>query len=445
MNDPKGIVVKYTADKMKAYVSLSQGLGPVTAGVVLTELLRKGVVHGLNTAIIHKFVGASLFDKFVEVAAGTGAVPGADGRIEVLVPGFTAPDAGGKVPDSKALCRFLAVKAGGALARRVPPTQGTNGMDVFGTPIAAPPVKDADLTGGPGAITMSGDPDTLVAEYDGVFERLPDGVMRVSPYMEVGGDVTGDIVFDGCLRVMGSVHAGFSVDVTGSILVDGDVADAKVKCGGDLAVGGARGTDGLTIDCGGSMRAARIDGAKMTVGGCLTVAEGISNSEITVGGCVKACTIVGGSITAAGGVTAAQIGVEGGTAQTVLDVGVVYRYAKDMEGAMRSIGTQTLMTEGYISQLYCFVRDNMDDDGLIMHEKAGAYELFLKNLTESITASRKFEADVERFRGMLRDAEGCSITAMEIYPNVLLKLGISEQRVLTLLKNVSLKPAGVDV
>jgi uncharacterized protein (DUF342 family) len=450
MDESKGITVRHTADKMKAFVSLSGAYGPVTAGEVLTALLHKGVVHGLNTAVIHKFVGLSLFDKFVEVASGTVGTPGADGRVEILVSGFKPLDAlpaalTGKSAKSKPLCEFLIVKAGAALARRVPPVLGVTGMDVFGVPMAAPPVKDTALSGGKGTVIMSGDPDTLVAEYGGVFSIGPDGAAEVRPYMEVEGDVTDYLSFDGCVKVAGAVRSGVMVDVTGSMLIMGEVGDAMIKCGGDLSLrgGACSGGGNLTIECGGNVQADRIEGAKLTTEGGVTVAGDIVESAVTAEGALRARRILGGNITAAGGIFATQVGDESKPA-TVLDVGIVYRYAKERDNAKSGISTQILLAEGYMSELYCYVRDKMDDWGIIPPTVMSGYEQYRKNLADSLAMRRNLEKDVEMLDSRLKEAASCCISANEIYPNVSLRLGFSEQQVREVLKNVCLRPAGIE-
>jgi uncharacterized protein (DUF342 family) len=444
MDQSKGIIVKYTADKMRAFVSLSRNFGPVTAGMVLTELLHKGIVHGLNTTVIHKVVSASVYDKYVEVAQGTPAVPGSDGRIEVLVPGADGETVFGA--DLKPMHDFVVVKAGALLARRVPPLSGVDGMDIFGNAITAPRVKNIALRGGSGTGRLSSNPDMLVAGYNGVFERMPNGEIVVHPYMEIDGDVdaAGNVSFTGCLKVAGSVRSSSSVEATGSLMVEGDVEGAVVRCGGDLALrAGVRGGGKAIIDCGGSVRSGSLEDVRLTARGGVAVDGDIVGSEVAAGGMVKARKIVGGSVAAAGGIYALQVGVDDGP-QTVLDVTAAHGYVKKRKGLKGSIETQNLLSEGYMSELYCFVRDNMGEDGEIPDGKIPGFEQFLKNLMDSIAASREFEKNLCDVEAMLRGAAKCSVTVSEVYPNVLIKLGFSEQRVTAVLKNVLLKPTGVN-
>ncbi|MCL2183190.1 MAG: FapA family protein [Chitinispirillia bacterium] len=449
MDEPNGITVRHTADRMKAFVSLSGAFGPVTAGAVLTELLHKGVVHGLNTAVIHKLVGLQLFDKFVEVAAGTVASPGADGRIEVLVSGFKPAAAlAALVPGRQAkpvpLCDFLLVKAGAALVRRVPPVPGKDGMDIFGTPIPAPPVKDAELCGGAGTAQVPGDPDTLVAGYDGVFKFGTGSEAEVSRYMDVAGDLTKDISFEGTVKVGGAVHTGYAVDASGSLLIAGEVEGCvSLKCGGDLALRGDVRGSGLTIECGGSVQAVSLEGVNLTAGGGVTVSGGIEESIINAKGVVRARNISGGSVTAAGGIYASQVGSDSRPA-TILDVGVAYRYVTERDSAKGRISTQALLAEGYISELCCFVRDQMDSEGFIPPGAMSRYERHRQDLTASLAERRDLEKNVETLNSRLKEVAGCCIMAGEVHPNVALRLGFSEQHVREVLKNVCMKPSGID-
>jgi hypothetical protein len=402
--------------------------------MVLTELLHKGVVHGLNTAIIHKLVASSLFDKYVEVARGSVVTGGVNGRIEILVPDASGTDG------------HILVKAGSLLARRVPPVPGVDGMDVFGNPLPAPQVADIELHGGAGTVVMSDDPDVMVAEYDGVFERDSQGVIAVRPYREIAGDVgndTGNVEFDGSLKVTGAVRAGFKVDVTGSLEVMGPVEDAVINCGGDLLMhDGARGVNGLVIECGGNVWAGCIERAKLDATGDVTVEGDIFHANVVSGGEVKARSIFGGSVSADCGIFATQAGSDNGL-RTVLDVGAAHGYARKRDALKSSITTQNLLSEGHISELYSCVRDNMDEEGRVPAAVIPVYERFVETVKESLATSLGFEEELRELEFKIEGTASCSISVSEVHPNVVLRLGFSEQHVREFMKNVYLRPAGV--
>jgi uncharacterized protein (DUF342 family) len=442
-----GIIVKHTADRMKAYIALAKNMGPYSAGVVLTELLQHGVVHGLNTAVIHKIIAAGMFEKYVEVAAGTPVVPGTDGRVEVTQ--SPPPDESGE--EGAALARpvnFVKVKAGDVLARRVPPVPGKNGMDVFGGAIPAPQVKDAQLLGGKGTVMKPDKPDLLLAEYDGTYYQKPAGEIEVRPFRNIDGYLGGEaggLAFEGDLQIDGAVMPGASVEASGALVIKGVVQDAAVKCGGDLTlqsavIGGPR----AMIKCGGRVWANSLEKTAVASDGGIVVAEDVIDCDITCNGALKARVIAGGSVTAAGGVSAHQIGSDAGT-HTVVDVSTMHNYVKKIDAIKNSIELQNTQSDGYISDLYRFVRNSMDEFGEIPEDKAGMLGGYIKNLTESVTLGVSMGKDLEDLIAALKTMSDCSVNAREVYPNVQIKLGFSEQNVTALTKNVILKPAAVKI
>ena len=444
MNQPKGIVIKHTADKMKAFVALPRSALQVTSNMLLTELLHKGIVHGLNTKVINALAARPMFDKFIEVAQGTPARPGNDGRIEVLLPGFEGQRGDAAAANLKQLCDFTVVKAGTPIARRIPPVAGADGTDVFGAPIVVAAPKDIELRAGTGVMNLSDDPNYLLAEQNGIFKQTADGVFEVRPFLEIKGDVdevSGDVIFDGYVRIIGAVRPGLTVDASDSIFVGGIVDGASIRCGGDLMLySGVRGGGKSVIECGGSIEAnGDFESAALSAGGDVTVAKRILHSHVSAEGVVKAACILGGNVSAAGGIRVLQAGGKCRT-QTVLDVGAAYGYSRDIEALKNIIDTQNQVLEGHSSQLYTCVREYMDEEGVIPEARMRLYEQCIDNLTASISVSRNYSEDMARLDGLLKSTKECMIEAGEIYPNVLLKLGLTEQNVKDVLKNVYLKP-----
>jgi uncharacterized protein (DUF342 family) len=425
---------------MKAYVSLSNDFGPLTLGMVLTELLNKGVVHGISNEAIKAAIDESNYNTYLEIAAGTDPKPGADGKVEMLI------DLDDGAPD-----KLVNVESGDTLARHVLPVAGTAGMDVFGDAVAPPSVKDVTLLAGDGVMWMSSssNPDVLVSTCDGVLRRSPDGRIEVRPFKEIRGDVdkgAGRVSFAGDLSIKGSVRSGAVIVVAGSLTVGGGIDGASVRCGGDLTVAGkVRGVGGaVVVECGGSVNAGGIENAKFLAGGAVTVTGDIINSEINSKGRVKAEFIGGGKVSAAGGVSADKIGYDtNNVEQTVIDVGGIHRLAGERSVLMDSMVAQKLLLEGCVSELFCFVRDNMDANGKIPPERLSSLEWYEKNLNESIARTREFEKSLNEFDEIMKRMAGCNISAKEVYPNVIIKLGFADRQVKEVMKNVLLKPSGV--
>jgi len=466
MEQPRGIIVKHSADRMKAYVSLSNDFGPVTVGMVLTELLNKGVVHGINNDAIRTAVDEAHCNTFVEVASGTEPQRGVDGKIEMLIAvpgeggsgggdddGYGADEYGGgeRAAGAGESEKLIFVESGDTLARHVPPVPGTDGMDVFGNAVTAPDVDDVTLTVGEGVakVSSSSNPDIAVSTCDGVLRRLPNGKIEVRPYKEIHGDIekgAGRVSFTGDLKISGSIRSGVTVVVSGSLTVGGGIESASVRCGGDLTVASkVRGAGGVAVvECGGRVEVGGIENAKLLAGGLVIVDGDIISSDVTAKARVKAGVIAGGKVAAAGGVSADRIGYDTNNAeQTVIDVGGVHRLVGERAVLMDSMVAQKLLSEGCVSELFSFVRDNMGPDGKIPREKLHSLEWYEKNLTEAIDRCRELEKSVKEFDEVLEKMSGCNISAKEVYPNVTIKLGFATRQVKDVMRNVLLKPSGV--
>ncbi|MDR2591576.1 MAG: FapA family protein [Chitinispirillales bacterium] len=443
MEQPRGIIVKHSADRMKAYVSLSNDFGQITVGMVLTELLNKGIVHGIDNEAIRSVVGESNFNSFVEVASGTEPKPGVDGKVEMLI--SADGDEGGGGSD-----KLIFVESGDTLARHVPPVPGTEGMDVFGNAVAPPETNDVTFIAGDGVVKMSSssNPDILVSTCDGVLRCHPSGKIDVRPYKDIHGDIdkgAGRVSFTGDMKITGNIRSGVTVVVTGSLMVGGGIDGASVRCGGDLTVGAqVRGAGGVTVvECGGSVEAVGIENAKFLVGGDVRVTGNIINSEVNARGRVKAGVIAGGKVSGVGGVTADRIGYDTNNEQTVIDVGGIHRLAGERAVLTDSMVAQRLLLEGCVSELFSFVRDNMGADGKIPGDKLPSLEWYEKNLTESVARCREFEKSLDELDELMKKMSGCNVSAKEVYPNVIIKLGFADRQVKDVMKNVLLKPSGV--
>ncbi|GBU20643.1 hypothetical protein R80B4_00522 [Fibrobacteres bacterium R8-0-B4] len=445
MDQPRGIIVKHSADRMKAYVSLSNDFGQITVGMVLTELLNKGIVHGIDNEAVRSVVGESSFNSFVEVASGTEPQPGVDGKVEMLV------DVGDDDGEGGGSDKLVFVESGDTLARHVPPAPGTEGMDVFGNVVAPPETKDVTFIAGDGVVKVSSssNPDILVSTCDGVLRRHPNGKIDVRPYKEISGDIdkaAGRMSFTGDMKITGNIRSGVTVVATGSLMVGGGIEGASVRCGGDLTVGAlVRGVGGVAVvECGGSAEAAGIENAKFLVGGDLTVTGEIVNSEINARGRVKAGVIAGGKVSGVGGVTADRIGYDtNNEQQTVIDVGGIYRLAGERAVLTDSMVAQRLLLDGCVSELFSFVRDNMDAGGKIPRDKLSSLEWYEKNLTESVGRCKEVEKSLDELDELMKKMSGCNVSAKEVYPNVTIKLGFADRQVREIMKNVLLKPSGV--
>lgn len=275
-------------------------------------LEQAGVVHGVDAAVLEQAVRAGRCDQLC-IAQGAPATAGSPTRFESLLDDLrekTRSAADDATVDYRELGNLLLVAPGDALMRRVPATPGRDGLTVTGKVLPAPAHVQipyaGDLTG---VAPDANDPDLLRAAIAGTPALRPHGVI-VDPVVEVQAvDLqSGNIHFDGALRVHGDIKAGMTVQVKGDAVVMGTVEAATMRVGGNLIVHGgivggsparmpSTASEHLArIDCEGSVQALFINHASVSAGGDLRVEREIFSSDVAAGNAVTVGTASGGSI-----------------------------------------------------------------------------------------------------------------------------------------------------
>lgn len=273
--------------------SMPQGGEPVQLEHILKEAAHKGIGIPLNLDAI----GLAMKNgaESVLIAQGKPPVHGVNGKVENLM-----PSVGNRSPklDESGLADFrdfgdvVAVKAGDALMRRTPPTEGEPGIALSGKPISARPGKEAPFAKKiKGAIIDPNDRNQLIAAISG-YPVQKMGEIAVEPVYKVK-DVdlrTGNINFDGTIQVMNDVHAGMTIKATGDIHVAGTVEGAMLEAGGNIVVKGGiiavlEHGDNFTpsVKCEGSCTARFIQNAKVSAGQGIFVGEFAMQSELNAG------------------------------------------------------------------------------------------------------------------------------------------------------------------
>ena len=258
-----------------------KGGKPATKADLLTLIQSKGIVEGVLVDEVNRAILEGKADDLV-IARGREPVVGEDGRLESLL-----PETRERVPsiqpcgrtDYRDLGDVQIVHAGDALMRRHPPTRGTEGLSVLGRPIPAKAGRDARFAAGLRGVAPSpDDPDLLVAATDGQPLRVKNGVMVEPIYtVDTVNMATGNINFDGTVRVRNDVQAGMTIRATGDIEISGTVEPATLEAGGNIVVkGGVMGSLGgknsgkdpamHAIRCEGSFSAGYAQQARISAG-----------------------------------------------------------------------------------------------------------------------------------------------------------------------------------
>ncbi|MFP4014279.1 MAG: DUF342 domain-containing protein [Chitinispirillaceae bacterium] len=440
------ISVRYSSDGMRAFALVPFKSSDASVAAVVADLNSYGIVHGINSTAIEKIFSEKRFDTYVEVARGTPAKPGVPGKIKLLVDvsqvGRPEEQHNGKV-DHKALGFIINVREGQPLAKRIPPLFGIDGQTVFGRAVKAPPVGDVELKTGLGTRLSLEDVNVLVAKYDGAFVVQDDGLIEVRQSKEIPGDIdysTGNISFTGDLRIGGNIKAGFRVEVTGSLKVMGCVEDSFIKTGGDLVISsGAVGAGKGLIECGGNMRVRHLENIGVVTKGDLVVSEDIIHASINSRGMVKAGSVVGGTVCSFSEIDIQRAG-SNGEVRTVLDVGARYTWLKQKSALVAELEEQRNLLKDQKYELFCFVRDHMDENGIVVDEKQNGLEQVLKKAVESDGTCKSIADKLNEIEEALKESSDPVIRARILYPNVLVRMGSVERLIKEVVRSAVLRP-----
>jgi uncharacterized protein (DUF342 family) len=241
------IVVKISQDNMEAVVEVERHDDSlIDADAIRRALDASGVKAGIDEEACGEL--AEMINRIPirtsishVVARGVSPVDGEDGRMELAVKYKLAPvgvaDEHGSI-DFHLRYPFTPIAAGQLIARIIPPTSGTAGMNVLGATIVAEPGKRATVSRGQGTrfeaaglelrATRAGD-----LRCDGELIEVLD-VIRVPGNLDYGA---GSIDCAGGVRVEGDVLPGFHIHAGGDVWIAGVVDSAEVRSGGSVTVG----------------------------------------------------------------------------------------------------------------------------------------------------------------------------------------------------------------
>lgn len=238
------VLVLLAPDAMQAWVSITAPHGGRQADEagVLQALRDSGVAAGIDGDAVRAACAGQPLERCL-VAQGVPAQDGIDARFEDI--GISTADRAPRLNaqgmiDYREHGAIMLVAPGQALMRRHPATPGIPGFTVRGGELAPRPGQDLAFADGlRGAAPCADDPQLLQATSAGLPVRVPCGV-HVEPVLEVKevNLATGNIQFDGTVRVQGDVIPGMRVQASGDIEVGGTVEGAQVQAGGDVLVKG---------------------------------------------------------------------------------------------------------------------------------------------------------------------------------------------------------------
>lgn len=338
-------ILNISADKLNVYLTLLPAEGGAPIGdQVLNALMQQGILYGIQRDVLQAALNSGLCENLL-IAHGDEPEASHPAEFVSLLENIRSrkrhADAD-KVVDFRDLGQLLLVQPGDALMRRIPAKPGKNGIDVFGQSILAAPVEDKAFPATiKGAEISADDPDLLVAANPGQ-PVLHDNCVVVNPVIEVANvDLeSGNITFEGTVKVLGDIKSGMHLIVTGDVIVEGAVESAEVVAGGDVSVKGGvighaevvagaleRPDAASRIRCGGSLHALFLENTHVEASKSIVVESSVRQCDLTAGHSIqvgkegsKQGHIIGGRCRATNTVHAGSIGTPAG-ATTKIQVG----------------------------------------------------------------------------------------------------------------------------
>lgn len=326
--------VKISPDKMKVLVNYQP---PMNDGQSLSDervmetLASDGITSGIDHDAIRTMCDASYPLTSHLIAAGKPPAKGENARLEMYVKldsGHKAVERDDGSIDFRNLGNICTVSEGQDLYRRIPPSQGESGYDVMGNEIPGLFGKDLKIIVGKGTVRDDSDDNLVKAAVNGEI-MFVDGVLTVSEIHTVKGDVdyeTGNIAFNGSVKILGTVKAGFKVEAAGDVEVQGLVEDAEIVSGNDIII-----TGGFAGNGQGNIKAKRdiyvkfIENQNLRAERDIIIAGDSYHAQMSAGRSILAkgnkSTIVGGTCEAKQSVEVARLGSVA-CAPTIVKLGI---------------------------------------------------------------------------------------------------------------------------
>lgn len=402
VNDSVGMEIresyslKISPDKMQAsarFYPPSVHGEKMTAEEFLRDLEHKGIKFGILTEEIVSYFRNPKYCTDIKVAEGQPVRHGTDARIVYYFDTdlSTKPtlNEDGSV-DFFHLNTVSHCKKGELLARRFPEDPGEPGKNIYGERTNPREVKRDPLRFGKNVI-LSEDKQMLTSDADG-HVTLNDGQVVVSNVLELENvDIsTGNIDYDGSVKINGNVVTNFSVKAKGNIEIFGVVEGAYLEAGGDIII--ARGVNGMakgTLKAEGNVVSKFVENAKVSAGGYVST-ESILHSEVMAGSEIQVTGrrgfITGGHVCAGNLVQVKTLGSPMGT-DTIVEVGADPELKIELKQLQQQIAEDRRIIES-LKPVLASMAQKLNQGVKFKPEQ-------IKNIREMVDADKKKRQDLE--------------------------------------------------
>ena len=246
--------------------------------------------------------------------------------------------------DFRNIQKFVTVDKGQPVVEIIPESQGTPGHNLYGEELKPDPPAPAPRKPGKNISLMPGS-HKYIARIHGVY--VDDGkTIDVSPELVVEGNAgleTGNIEYDGNVRILGNIERGTQVRVGGNLSVGGTIESGNLKVAGDIEVQhGINTARQGSLQCSGGIRSTYIENSVIICDGSLYIEKSIlssyviSHENIEVSG--QGSALAGSEIVCYGNLSVGHLGGKAGSVTRVF-MGTHYKNTRQWEHSKKELET----------------------------------------------------------------------------------------------------------
>lgn len=240
-----------------AILTTAKGGTPISAKEIKRVCVNSGFKYGLKSKLVTNLITLARNSEpgsVIEqtIIMGKPVENGEDAYLQPMVKLFAESTRNPTIFedgsfDMRDLGDIQSVAIGQVVAKKIPATQGTAGIDIFGKKLPPKPGADFELKDTESTEISADDPNLLVATKQGLLRQdgnkvVVDDVFKVKQLTARDGHIK----FDGSVIVEKDIDPDMRIEATGDVFVGGFVQSGTIICSGNLTIVG--GTSGKKLD-----------------------------------------------------------------------------------------------------------------------------------------------------------------------------------------------------
>lgn len=443
-DEENGLELRISEDGMEAFLRVLANTKRKYRVPELKKLLKQNeVIYGVSEDALRKVAAGLSAGEEIQVAAGTKAQKGRDGRYKLFfkgnLPGIPKVMPDGRVDYSNVLVADT-VMPGQMLAQYQPAGIGKEGMTVTGIAVEGSRGKELPPLKGQGIIIE--EQGIYKAEYKGcVSYDETAGTLNVWQVYMTEGDInrySGSVMFDGSVHIKGSVSDMAVIKATGDVIVDGFVGGAMIQAGNNVMLrGGVNAAGRGCIEAGGKIMGDFFETVTLKARGGIE-GDYFLNCNVETDAKLLAkgskARIQGGNIIAAQGVESAEIGTAANvrTYITAGDMLSLERRQSLIDSRMQKAAEEQEKLEEGRDKLLKLYGEEAVNGNKIYQKACVAIEM-------KIEEQEALLKEAEHVQGVKEQAiKACVRVSRELHPNVLLSVNGTKMEIKETLLGVAL-------